>query len=382
MSDVAARDSDGVLVNERGANMFGSDILGVAIGLVLVYLLLSIICTATNELIEAALKNRAKDLERGIREMLGGDAAASALASKIYNHALIFGLFKGGYDAKSTGNLPSYIPARNFSLALLDVLQPADQSARSGTTLLASPSTLSLNPAAATVSQTLAPANLRNLVSASTTLGQKPKQALLALIDASAGDAQKLQGNLEGWYNTSMDRVAGWYKRRTQVIILCLSLLVVLAVNADTIALFKSIANDPALRNSLVAAAPEYAKAAQQSPSATPINENACGRKSSNECRVAVTVCASSPASPECRVATNMERIGSLGLPIGWDRDDHRVWPENGDWHSTDFWTAWGSKVTGWLLTALAISLGAPFWFDVLNKFMTARSTLKPKTGT
>jgi hypothetical protein len=31
-----------------------------------------------------------------------------------------------------------------------------------------------------------------------------------------------------------------------------------------------------------------------------------------------------------------------------------------------------------WLLTAMAISLGAPFWFDLLNKFMTARSTLKP----
>ena len=32
----------------------------------------------------------------------------------------------------------------------------------------------------------------------------------------------------------------------------------------------------------------------------------------------------------------------------------------------------------GWLTTALAIMLGAPFWFDVLNKFMIVRSTVKP----
>lgn len=33
----------------------------------------------------------------------------------------------------------------------------------------------------------------------------------------------------------------------------------------------------------------------------------------------------------------------------------------------------------GWLITAAAISLGAPFWFDTLNRFMIVRSTIKPK---
>jgi hypothetical protein len=32
----------------------------------------------------------------------------------------------------------------------------------------------------------------------------------------------------------------------------------------------------------------------------------------------------------------------------------------------------------GWAITAFAISLGAPFWFDLLNKFMVIRSTVKP----
>jgi hypothetical protein len=35
--------------------------------------------------------------------------------------------------------------------------------------------------------------------------------------------------------------------------------------------------------------------------------------------------------------------------------------------------------VLGLLITAFAISLGAPFWFDLLNKFMIVRATVKPK---
>jgi hypothetical protein len=37
-----------------------------------------------------------------------------------------------------------------------------------------------------------------------------------------------------------------------------------------------------------------------------------------------------------------------------------------------------GSSLIGWIVTALAVSLGAPFWFDLLNKFMVIRSTVKP----
>ena len=38
----------------------------------------------------------------------------------------------------------------------------------------------------------------------------------------------------------------------------------------------------------------------------------------------------------------------------------------------------WLIVICGWLVTAFAVMLGAPFWFDVLNKFMVIRSTVKP----
>jgi hypothetical protein len=58
------------------------------------------------------------------------------------------------------------------------------------------------------------------------------------------------------------------------------------------------------------------------------------------------------------------------------------VWPGLHFWEGA-FWSGWYWQfrfhVFGWLLTALAISLGAPFWFDMLNKFIVVRSTVKPK---
>ncbi len=35
----------------------------------------------------------------------------------------------------------------------------------------------------------------------------------------------------------------------------------------------------------------------------------------------------------------------------------------------------------GWILTAVAISMGAPFWFDMLNKVVAVRSSVKPQDG-
>jgi hypothetical protein len=70
-----------------------------------------------------------------------------------------------------------------------------------------------------------------------------------------------------------------------------------------------------------------------------------------------------------------------LGLPIGWpgNGDITMTWP---GWHFSEtggWWTQLYWHGVGWLLTALAISLGAPFWFDMLNKLIVVRSTVKPK---
>jgi hypothetical protein len=115
--------------------MFGSSILDIAIGLVFVYLLLSLLVTASSELIASWLKRRQDCLRRGMMNLLG-----EAWAGKLYDHPLIKGLTPPALlkwadvagvkpffqrllallDFEAGG--PSYIPPRTFVLSLLDTI--------------------------------------------------------------------------------------------------------------------------------------------------------------------------------------------------------------------------------------------------------------------
>ena len=110
--------------------MFGSEMIDIVISLIFVYLLLSLICSALREGIETWLKQRAVYLERGIRELLH-DRTGKGLTKTLYTHPLIFSLFQGDYEPDQTkkkkflpvrSNLPTYIPSRNFAMALLDII--------------------------------------------------------------------------------------------------------------------------------------------------------------------------------------------------------------------------------------------------------------------
>lgn len=295
--------------------VLGSSILDVAIGLVFFYLLLSLICSGANELLEGWLKYRAKDLEKGLRELLY-DPNGSGLVKALYEHPLINGLFVGQYDPKNRSNLPSYIPARIFALALLDIVWPSGASS-------------TLNAAA---------------------VPDQVRKALKSLLDAAGQDATKTRGYVEVWFNDSMERVAGWYKRRSHLLIFGIGMIIALVINGDSITIANDLANDKPLRDSLVAASQTYVGGNSSSTPAT--------------------------ATPEARLQNIMTTISGLGLPIGWDRRDTAGGTVPGR-----IPTGWGwlLKLLGCLATACATALGAPFWFDILNKIINVRSTVKPK---
>jgi hypothetical protein len=237
--------------------MLGSAVLDVAIGMIFVYLLLSLICSAVNEFIEAGLKNRAKDLEKGIRNLLADDA----LAAKFYEHPLIKALF----SAKK--GKPSYVPSRSFALAFLNIVAPEGFSADASKTP-PGPVSNSLQALRERVSRLP-----RDDVAAPI------QQALIALIDDAQGDVDRLRANVEDWYNASMDRVSGWYKRRVQVIILILGLGVAAALNADTSYIARRLANDSSLRSALASASKlsckrELMKPAGHHPILPPLKKN------------------------------------------------------------------------------------------------------------
>lgn len=348
--------------------------LDVAIGMIFIYLQLSLMCSAINEIIEAWLKNRAVDLERGIRELLQEKSGVSSITAKLYEHPLIFGLFKGSYDPTKVkkeryalrSDLPSYIPARNFALALMDVVlpakapTPATPAGTAGGTMGATAPPVDVE--LVKVVNVIPPADplqpLRNSISTSSALvgNDKLKQALLSLINAAGSDAGRARENIENWFNSSMDRVSGWYKRRTQTILLILGFVLAGAVNADTFTIFRSLANDAPLRDAFISAA-----AQPQNP-------------------------ADNQKTPQVRLAeaeAALSKAGSTiyGLSIGWNwksdlnpggQSNLQAIPKGEDIG------LWVLKVIGWLVTGIAVSLGAPFWFDLLNKVMVIRSTVKP----
>jgi len=345
--------------------MFGSTLLDIAIGLIFVYLLLSLICSALNEIIEAWLKKRATDLERGIAELLL-DRQGTGVVRQLYKHPLISGLFKGEYESSlnkkwwsniiSRTTLPSYIPARNFALALMDTILPSQSNTLSGAAGATVTPTVPAATAGATVSPTVPPAGapipnpLRPLRDAVGKITNKDLQrALMALLDAAGNDVSKARENIEAWYNSSMERLTGWYKRRAQFIILVLGLGVVIAVNADTIAISTSLSSDKTVRDSLIAAAQEYVKQPPEKQE---------------------------PDKPMKRIEQYMDLVRNQGLPLGWNTANPLSIPDK---TKPDISVRWLLKIVGWLITTLAISLGAPFWFDLLNKFVAVRSSMKPK---
>lgn len=314
--------------------IIGLDILEIAIGLSLVYLFLSLVCSAVSEGLETVLKNRSRDLERGLREMLG-DEDGSQLVHLLYNHPLIQGLFRDRYCDKLLRNrlfrsgkvyagktLPSYIPSRHFALALMDIIVPVSPATPSGASgALGRDSAAAPTPTLAALRAAAAAFPVKEV-----------SRAVMLMIDASANDITRVRESFEHWFDSSMERVAGWYKRRTQVIIFVVAITASGVLNLDTVEIARRLATDSAVRSSLVATAGEYAKQKQMN---LPV------------------------------IKQDIDNL-SLGIPVGWNTA-----PGNG--------YQWLLKLVGILASALAATLGAPFWFDVLNRFISVRSSIKPK---
>jgi len=361
--------------------MLGSSVLEVAIGVVFVYLLLSLICTALNEGISSLLNKRGKNLFEGVKNLLN-DPEFTGLAQQVYHHGLVDGISQNSSDPDMKTRLPSYMHANNFSLALLDILgargaivsakpKAAGESvasdvlnaAKEAATLAAkNPKNLSLiNKAGETLEQalsvgrTLAAQCTDQLANFQAGVNALPdghsKESLLVLIDKTRRDALKAEHqaeayrkNIEQWYNDAMDRVGGWYKRWTQKILLVLAFVVVFATNADTLMLAERLTMDGAVRASLVSAAQDAAKLPPPADGAS-----------------------------DTRVNAVLDRAKGLSLPLGWtfDVSDPRHIPlEKSRW---DFSGWLMFKLFGLMISVFAVSLGAPFWFDLLSKFVNIR---------
>lgn len=304
-------------------------VLDVAIGISFVYLLLSLICTTVNEMIAGGRKTRAKFLDKGITRLLGGNEEFKKL---LYKHPMIQSLAES-----DTAICPSYIPADKFATALLDLISGKGKS---------------LSDFAA----------LREGVKSIP--GEHFQGAMTAILDRSADDAASARMLVEKWFDENMDRVGGWYKRNAQVNAVIVASILAVVLNADTLHIASLLWTTPTLRAAVV----EQARVRSQKSrpeELLPMVEYSDPTKPTE----------GTPINVPSDQALTQEEKSQLSELTGWQND----WKAFQDWRqdlpgSTAPWGRLFEHLFGWILTALAVSMGAPFWFDTLNRFMNIRN--------
>jgi uncharacterized integral membrane protein len=334
-----------------------SSALDVAIGLAFLFFLFSLVISRINEYVATALNLRHKGLENALRAMLddhspaAGEAAAGPVVSadKVLNHALVKPIqqaIQGRFLSSALGKLGlgrtkiSYLPSRTFSAAVFDLLAPADPA---GPADPAHPGATA-GKRAATDPMARAKAAVEGMSE-----HNPARQPLLRMMTDAEGDRDKFRGSLEHWYDDTMDRVSGWYKRYVQRIILVITIMLVACLNVDTINIAQVLWRLPTERAAVAAAA------AKQAGSGSAAGQNA---------------------------DEVVRSISALKLPLGWTPPHvTRVSPARATTVvvSTDpqhlplGLGSWLIKLLGLLITVLALSLGAPFWFDALTKLGSLR---------
>jgi hypothetical protein len=266
------------------------------------------------------------------------------------------------------------------------------------------------------------PANIWSWIDHNIPEGEMLRQSLRALFVSVDGDVKKFETAVEGWFNASMDRVTGWYKRFAQKWMIAIGLAIAVALNVDTIRIVQVLSANPNLAKAVASEAETYASTAQRPLSAddaTKAREAAAVALRETQQSLAAAQAKGDAAeierarkSLDAAEAVNdaegnfhaaVARLSETGIPFGWsekvlgeldlkgktitlaglrrDLGDKEAWRTHltafNDWLSAHF----GLLVQmcgGWFLTALAASLGAPFWFDTLGRFVNIRNAGRP----
>ena len=272
--------------------MLDHPIIDVSLGLILFYIILSLVASAVQEWIASLLALRSKNLRAGVQNLIGAD-----YAKKVYAHPLIKNLSKAN-------KLPSYIAPETLSAVLLEVIAKESNNK---------------SYAAHTANEA------RTMVEKIS--DEHPlKEILTTLLDAGEDAVNALKEKLASWFDEGMSRVAGWYKRKAKLIIFSIAASITLLTDASSIHMAEELWRNDALRTQIAA----------QAQIAAQVGETA---------RIE---------------AGSLESLEAF--PIGW-----RGLP--------DSVVAWTMAVLGWLITIAAISLGAPFWFDLLGKVANLRGS-------
>ena len=330
-----------------------SAIVDVAIVLTALYISLSCAVSWVNEQLAAVLNLRGKMLYAGILNLVFGH---QEIVDRIFSHPLVTSGVRTASGAKpaaapqSAGDAivstvqnavqrvttyrPSYIDARNFSVAFWQSINAQNAPVTDVAPLLVETPAKLLE-------------DLKDPVNA--LVGPYPNlhQSCIALIAQAEGDYQKLLATTDGWFEAQMDRVSGWYKRQTQFVVIAIALLLVSFTGLDSIEIAKRLYLDPELRTAVVLPIVQTVQNLQSTapspaPGASPSPADAAAARGT-----AVT-----------QTVDQLLQTTSLAQLVHISLNPFANWPRH---------------ALGMFLTLIALSLGGPFWFDLLSLFVNVR---------
>ncbi len=314
--------------------MFGSGILDLVIGLIFIYFILSLICSAVREVFANLLDLRHQHLQDWFKNIFKDDS----FSKEIMDHHLIAGLTTKGKKA-------SYIPDNIFSTVVFDLFASKWGNEKGDTK-----EGLSFDFD-----------ELKQAILKSNVLKDDLKRVLVQF----AGESDSLSGfrvRVETWFNQAMSEASGTYKQRSQWWILFVALACTIAVNVDSISVSKFLYENPEARE-------------QFADMATTFDQNSFDNTKLGALERQLDSATTKVDSVIINIKSNIEEIKAYNtlltsstLPIGWN-DKTKV-----DFNTTAWWT----RFFGWIMTAMAVSMGAPFWFDMLNKLSNLRSSSAP----
>ncbi|SKB68349.1 hypothetical protein [Dyadobacter psychrophilus] len=380
--------------------MIGNVALDVVIGLVFIYLLYSLYATILMEIISSILGLRARNLCYALSRMLMdeddlGSSGSNFLArlgttitrftgkswnlknpelyNKFFSQPSIKYLSSGGL-----GHRPSYLSAENFSKALIDSIKvdrvevgellkiqlglriwaiTKEEEPTAGPEQLVIAGQIKKlldqrNPDLVQFRTLLEqwysgiPMDLEFDIALPSEQSDTIRQIESMLHDAN-NDLVKFKILLENWYNDTMERASGWFKQTTQAILILIGAGLAVGFDVDTIKIMKKLSKDTEAREQLVQMAIDF----------NARNEGLIQKMNNGKDTLRV----------ENQLNTRLDSLSSIKQTLEADIQSARsmvVTPPSDD-----------SSIFGYLLTILALSLGAPFWFDLLNKLVKLRTS-------
>jgi hypothetical protein len=381
-------------------------VIDIAIGLIFIYLILSLLASEIQEIITTLLQWRAKHLKKSVESLLAGGSEtrdidiikAEELVKNLYEDPLINTLNHQAKDKiekqfrEISQNItrtsskrgekqssPSYIPSETFAITLLEALKipdlinhvrhPNDEYKTNLHLILSSYKDLKKginNPESESYQKirevygnidqefhhlvnNLPDFVPDTLITSLTVIAQRSR----IKVEDLQQEMSQFKNEIETWFDRSMDRASGVYKRNAKGVAILIGISVAILTNTDTFYVVQRLSQDSVIRAAITQSASQRAEVY---------------------------------SDPDVRKKIE-EALVNSSIPIGWQNLDQQFNSNSRGWTTFNdiLFHIWQviRLIFGWTISGFAIAMGAPFWFDILNKVVNVRSTgAKPTSYT